>query len=198
MNRFLFVKELMRCCAENGLYEGRSGNIQEAVDQARDDGTWSRCMTMDGREEEGILGRWGLELVSYCLSALVAIQLPAGGVVFWEQCSAFWAREELGDRQGKSHEAKCRAILQGARAMEIDLLPIEGQCQPHVVLGAPAGLPALKELRQNCSMDWVPPSLRAVVFVAQEMDYGDIYPEVSAGERQPGNWVRGCCAFQCF
>lgn len=79
----LFVKELPGCHGENRLKEGWSGNDLEAVVQARDNGAWSRYMTMKGRWLEGILGRWRLEQVFYCLSILAPIQLPAGGIVFW-------------------------------------------------------------------------------------------------------------------
>lgn len=54
---------------------------------------------MDGREVDGILERWWLEQVSYHFSALVLIQQPTGGIVFWEECSAFWAKETPGTEE---------------------------------------------------------------------------------------------------
>ena len=42
-----------------------SGNMFEAVDQARDDSAWSRYISMAGRVAEAILERWWREQVSY-------------------------------------------------------------------------------------------------------------------------------------
>lgn len=54
---------------------------------------------MDGREVEGILERWWLEQVSCHFSALVLIQQPTVGIVFWEKWSAFWVKEKPGTEE---------------------------------------------------------------------------------------------------
>ena len=54
---------------------------------------------MDGREVGGILERWWLEQVSCHFSALVLIQQPTGGIVFWEECSSSWAKEKPGTEE---------------------------------------------------------------------------------------------------